>query len=457
MEFVDRKEETARLERALSLKEPSLVVIYGRRRLGKSTLVRRVLGDGDLYFLADRSEGRHQRAILARVASELFPDFDKLSYPDWETLFRALNHRANRRFTLCLDEFPYLAEQSPELPSVLQKLVDEKQLKYNLVLCGSSRRMMYGLTLDAAAPLYGRAVEVMGLKPLKLPYIQEALRLNCIEAIEEHSVWGGVPRYWELRENHPSFRQALLHDLFSSNGILFEEPAKLLEDDVKEIAKSATIMSYIDAGANRMSEIASRCNEPATNLSRPLRKLIDLGFLEKEVPFGAEEKNSKKSLYKIADPFMSFYYKFVVPGRSFIELGRLRPIELALEAHFAEHAAMHWEKLCRDAVSGNDIGGATYGKARRWWGTIADSHGKPFQAEFDVVAQSLDGKRLLVGECKWSSGENCDKLSGELTRKARLLPFAKGKEVVPMLFLKNPAKQGRANLLLPDDIISLSR
>ena len=194
MKFVDRIDEAARLKDALVREKSSLVVMYGRRRLGKSTLIKRVLSDNDVYFLADRSEGQHQRALLAKVIAQVFPDFDKLTYPDWESMFRAVNYRTDKHFTLCLDEFPYLVEQSSELPSVLQKLVDEKQLKYNLVLCGSSQNMMYGLFLDSTAPLYGRADEIMKLAPIRLPYIQEALSLDAMNAIEEYAVWGGVPR-----------------------------------------------------------------------------------------------------------------------------------------------------------------------------------------------------------------------------------------------------------------------
>lgn len=215
MNFVDRIEEIARLRDALSREKSSLVVVYGRRWLGKSTLIKRVLSDSDVYFLADRSEGQHQRTLLAKVVAQVFPDFDKLTYPDWESLFRAVNYRTDKRFTLCLDEFPYLVEQSPELPSVLQKLVDEKQLKYNLVLCGSSQNMMYGLFLDSTAPLYGRADEIMRLTPIHLPYIQEALNLEAVGAVEEYAVWGGVPRYWELRENRNSLSDALWHNILS--------------------------------------------------------------------------------------------------------------------------------------------------------------------------------------------------------------------------------------------------
>lgn len=457
MNFVDRIEETARLRDALSREKSSLVVVYGRRRLGKSTLIKRVLSDSDVYFLADRSEGQHQRILFAKVVAQVFPDFDKLTYPDWESLFRAVNYRTDKRFTLCLDEFPYLVEQSPELPSVLQKLVDEKQLKYNLVLCGSSQNMMYGLFLDSTAPLYGRADEIMRLTPIRLPYIQEALDLDAVSAVEEYAVWGGVPRYWELRENRNSLSDALWHNILSINGTLYEEPIKLFQDDVKDIVKTSTIMSYIGSGANRLSEIAARCNEPATNLSRPLKKLIDLGFLEKDVPFGIDEKNAKKSLYKIADPFMAFYYQFVVPNRSFIELGRRLPLEQALAAHFSEYVSMHWEKLCRDAVTGNMVNGIVYGKAKRWWGPVLNERKEPERIEIDVMAESLDKKYLLVGECKWTNQENGKQQTVELLRKANLLPFAKNYKILPVLFLKNAPKDDVGNAMLSENVVELMK
>ena len=455
MKFVDRIDEAARLKDALAREKSSLVVMYGRRRLGKSTLIKRVLSDTDVYFLADRSEGQHQRILLAKVIAQVFPDFDKLTYPDWESIFRAVNYRTDKRFTLCLDEFPYLVEQSPELPSVLQKLIDEKQLKYNLVLCGSSQNMMYGLFLYSTAPLYGRADEIMRLAPIRLPYIQEALHLNAMNAIEEYAVLGGVPRYWELRENRSSLDDALWRNILSVNGTLYEEPIKLFQDDVKDIVKTSTIMSYIGTGANRLSEIAARCSEPATNLSRPLKKLVDLGFLGKDVPFGIDEKNAKKSLYKIADPFMAFYYQFVVPNRSFIELGRRLPIEQALTAHFSEYVSMQWEKLCRDAVTGNIVNGVVYDKAKRWWGSVHNEDKKPEQVEFDIIAESIDKKYLLVGECKWTTQENGKQLTAELLRKANLLPFAKNYTIIPVLFLKNFPKDDAGNAMLPEDVIKL--
>jgi AAA+ ATPase superfamily predicted ATPase len=458
MKFVDRNEEIKRLKESLLKDKCSFNVVYGRRRLGKSTLIKKVLANEDIYFLADRTEGEHQRILLAKVVAEKFADFDKVTYPDWESLFRAINYRATQKFTLCIDELPYLVEQSPELPSVLQKLIDEKELRYNIIVCGSSQTVMYGLFLDSTNPLYGRCDTILRLSSIPLPYIKEALGIDSESAIEEYAVWGGVPRYWELRENCDSLQDAIWKNIFSVNGTLYEEPSKLFQDDVKDITKTSTIMSYIGNGANRLSEIATRCNEPATNLSRPIKKLIDLGFLERDTPFGIDAKNAKKSLYKISDSFMAFYYKFVVPNRSFIELGRLRPIEQMMEKHFSEFVSLQWEKICRYAVTGNEINGVLYGEAHRWWGSVINQNNTPEQIEIDIIAESLDKKYLLVGECKWTGGENAQTLTCDLLRKASMLPFASRYTIVPMLFLKKkPLDGGNENIILPDDIIELTK
>jgi hypothetical protein len=314
--------------------------------------------------------------------------------------------------------------------------------------------MMYGLFLDGTSPLYGRTDVMMRLTPLRLPYLQEALHLPAEQAVEEYAVWGGVPRYWELREGLSSLREALWQNVLSVNGTLYEEPIKLFQDDVKDIVKTATLMSYIGSGANRLSEIAARCNEPATNLSRPLKKLVDLGFIEKELPFGVDEKNAKKSLYRIADPFMAFYFRFVLSNRSFIELDRRRPIEEMLDAHFTEFVGLQWERMCRNFVTGNEIAGVLYGPARRWWGSVMDEGKTPVQIELDVVAESIDHRYLLVGECKWTEAEDAERLTAQLLRKARLLPFAEGHVLVPVLFLKRPPLKGEGTVFLPQDLMN---
>lgn len=356
MKFVNRIEEAKRLKQVLNVGKSTFTVLYGRRRLGKSTLINRLLSERDVYYLADQTDATLQREVLSKMIAVIIPGFDKVIYPSWSVFFDTLNDRTSQKFTLCIDEFPYLVGSSPDLPSILQNKIDSKQLKFNLVVCGSSQQLMYGLVLDAASPLYGRADAILKIAPIKVTYLQEALGVTALDAVEEYAVWGGVPRYWELREGYTNLREAIESNILSVNGTLYEEPLKL---------------------------------------------------------------------FKIA------------------------PILSNLDNHFSHYVGDYWEKLCRETVSGNEIDGITYGIARRWWGNISREE----RIELDIVAESLDKKYLLVGECKWTNKENSNRLLAELMEKAKRLPFAENHTIIPKLFLKNRPEGTMENVLLPDYIM----
>lgn len=461
MKFVDRKKEIERIQHLLNSDSPSFVIIRGRRRIGKSTLIGKVLTEKDIYYEADRTDPVNQMAGLSSMVAHVFPGFDDAIYKDWRALFVAINHRVTEKITLCLDEFPYLAEGTPSLPSVIQGLLDSNtdKLKYNLILCGSSQQMMYNLTHDESSPLYGRTDADFGMKAIAANYLQEALGLDAQTCIEHYSVWGGVPRYWKLAESSSTLSEAIWANVLSDMGALYEEPQRLFRDDMKDIVKTSTIMSVVGCGVNRLSEIASRLGEPATNLSRPLAKLIDLGYLEKEVPFGESAKSSKKSLYRIADPFLHFYNKFVAPNKSFIELRRDAPVVAAFERDFPGHVGYWWEHICRDAVSGNEIDGVAYGMCRRWWGKITvmneEGRAESKDVELDMVAESLDHSTILIGECKWTKGENGRLLTNGISKIVPILPFVEGKKVIVKLFTKVRPDEDQGNALLPEDVLRL--
>lgn len=451
MEFVDRIEEQKRLIKMLNSDKASFIVIYGRRRLGKSTLIKKVLAPGDVYYMADQTERAHQISLLAKEIGMAFVDFDKVVYPDWQALLTALNYRTQERFTLCLDEFPYLVKSSPELPALLQKLIDSHSLKYNLIICGSSQQLMQGLILDGSAPLYGRADQMLKLSPMHIKYLQEVLCSEAVSTVEEFAVWGGVPRYWELRLQDENLKESIAYNILNPLGTLYEEPIRLFMDDMRDVIQASTLLSVIGSGANRLSEIAARLEKPATHLSGPLEKLRQLDFIEREIPFGENPKNSKRSLYKVSDSFMDFYFHFVVPNRSLIELGRAGMVMSAIQPQFSRYVSVWWEKLCRQAVSGGLIGGDVYNLAGRWWGNVSREEA----IELDVVAESMDGEKLLVGECKWTEGEDTDRLLHDLMEKARKLPLLKGREIIPVLFLKREPMHGSKNVLImtPQQVI----
>ncbi|MCO5259139.1 MAG: ATP-binding protein [Crocinitomicaceae bacterium] len=451
MKFVNRILEQQQLKKVFSNKISALIIVYGRRRSGKSRLIREVLQPTDIYFMADQSEAVQQRNLFAKHLAKYIVGFDKVIYPDWESLLENLNLRLKEKISVCIDEFPYLVKNAPELPSVIQKIMEEKnKLNYHLILCGSSQQMMEGLVMDATAPLYGRADEILKIKPINVAYLQEVLQTSAIKTIEEYSVWGGIPRYWELRLAENNLNDALKRYLFNSQGVLYDEPLRLFLDDMRDTVQSFTILSLIASGCHRLSEIAARLEKPATHLSGPLDKLLRLGYIEREMPYGESTKNSKKSLYKIADPLLDFYFTFVVPNRSFIEINQSEVVAQIIQPQFNQYVAAHWERLCRQAVPFIEINSQRFKPASRWWGTPAPNT----EIELDVVAESIDGCTLLVGECKWSDKKvDIHKLTEQLIEKAKLLPLSKGKKVLPVLFLKHAVGTNNVIVFTAQEVI----
>jgi AAA+ ATPase superfamily predicted ATPase len=233
--FVDRRAELARLRRALTAKDSSLVCVYGRRRVGKSRLVAAALdGLAAVYYLADERDERLQRRSLAHEIERLVPGFARVEYPDWDALFDRWAEAAPKGAVLAIDELPYLGSAAPALPSILQRRIDRDLGRQHWVVCGSSQRMMHGIILDAAAPRYGRAREIVKVDSLPFPYLAEALRIRDAEAaVAAFATWGGVPRYWELAR----------------------------------------------------------------------------GAGSRELPFGEHPRRSKRARYKIADPFLRYWYR----------------------------------------------------------------------------------------------------------------------------------------------------
>lgn len=462
MKFVDRTREIKRMEKALGAAHPQLVVVYGRRRVGKSTLIRKVLHEGeDVYFQADETQTANQLYLLAKAVAGHFPGFDHLQYPDWYSLLEALNFRATKKFTLCLDEFPYLVKSFPALPSVIQRFWDTGSPRFNLILCGSSQQSMYSDILNEQSPLYGRSDCTIKLQPISISFIGEAMGLATVEEFfVQYSLWGGIPRYWQLSEREGKLEDAVRNLILMPDGSLADEPSRLLRDDLRDLVLSRTLLSVIGSGVNRLSEIAARLGRKATELTSPLRRLIDMGYVEREVPFGESQKGGKRSVYKICDQFMNSYYRFVAPAASMIAMGHDDRVWNRIERDLTVHVGTEWERQCRRSLSGSEIDGVVFGQASRWWGTAFDVDTKKGrQMEFDLMAQSEDKAHLLVGECKWASADYASRLLDELKEKTSLLPFAKDyRQIHYVLCLREkPLDPCHATVLLPADIIRLAR
>ncbi len=448
--FVNREEEISRIQQALTREKVQLIVVYGRRRCGKSTLLQHILPSTSIYYSADLREEPLQINALAKQIERVIPGFSKVIYPEWESLFISLNNSLREQAIVCIDEFPYLVKNSPELPSVLQNIVDNKiNNHFHLILCGSSQQMMHSMTLDSASPLYGRCDEIIKIKPMGIGHMQDFLGLSFADAISEFGVWGGVPRYWEIRKQYATFSDAVKHAVLDQNGLLYEEPERLFADELRTSVQAYSILSLIGSGVHRPSEIAARLGKPVTQLSRPLDFLLKQGYIRREIPFGENPRSSKKSLYKIDDPFLNFYFTFLVPNKSRLEFDMIDRVWEEMAVRFDLYISHLWEDLCRKAVPFIEIDGYMFNPASRWWGTGSDKK----QMEIDVVAMSADGSALLIGEAKWSDGDHTIEVLKSLKRKEKNLPFAKPKRIFKVAFQKIPAVNPNIKVFTPAEVI----
>jgi hypothetical protein len=433
--FLDRVRELSRLRRALDGDGLTLVAIYGRRRLGKSRLVEHLLdGRRAVYYAGDERDAPLQRDAVAREIARLIPGFADVRYPGWDSLLERFDEAAPTAAVLALDELPAIVQASPELPSLLQKLCDRaRDRRRGLVLCGSSQRMMQGLLLDGSAPLYGRAREIIKVEPLAPRWLKEALHPSSdVDAVESYAVWGGVPRYWELCSGNRDLWHALRDLVLDPLGILQGEPLRLLRDDLGDVARASSVLSLVGQGASRASEIASRLAVPATSLSRPLARLVDLGFVARDTPFGTPPRSGKRSLYRVADPFLCFHYRFVEPNRSWLAAGREAEVLKEIRRQWPVYLGQRWEQMAREATPRVTLLGRGWGPAARWWGK--DGAGQ--NMELDIVAEPTDDpSTVLVGEAKLSvRATEVDGLLERVTKKAQACPALREKRIVPCLF-----------------------
>jgi uncharacterized protein len=470
MRFVDRSEELARLDRLVESGEGGLAVVYGRRRIGKTRLLLEwSRKHGGLYAVADQSAAGVQRRYVAEAVAQRLPGFADVDYRDWASLLVRLAREARTarlRGPLIFDELPYLVLSSPELPSVLQRWIDHeaRDARLAVAVAGSSQRMMQGFALASDAPLYGRAREVLEISPIDPRYLPDALGpATGIELVESYAAWGGVPRYWELAADlEGDVRSRLERLALDPLGPLHREPDRLLIEELPPALEARPVLDAIGAGAHRVSEIAGRIGRAATSMARPLDRIMEMGLVRREVPFGEPPKKSRRSLYKIDDPFCRLWFRIVAPHRGQLAAGSRRARLQLLDRFWGELIALAWEDLCRrrlpriaPSTSLGRLG--PWGPAARWW--------QGNQPEWDVVAESVDGERLLLGEVKWKArpfdATAIAKAAGELA--ARPVPplgdrYA-GREVVRSLFVPEIAKAaaGAGRAQRPEVIVATAR
>lgn len=401
--FINRELELESLDQLYRRAGGCLAVVYGRRRLGKTALLREFVKDKSaVYYMADKAGEVSQRDSMARTMAMSLnePLLESVRYDSWYDLFSAFDRVRDdsKKRVLIIDEYQYLCQVQPAFSSFIQKWWDEHWMSDNLmvVLCGSLTSMMYKETLSQSSPLYGRVDGQILLRPLDYRHVVHFVSGSSEERrVEQYALCGGVPRYLELMQGFQSFKQALVDGVFYSHAPLHNEARYLLQDEVDVPNTCWSLLEAIASGATRISELASRLALPANSLTRYIALLRDLSIVEREVP--VMENNpakSKRGVYQITDAFLRLWFGCVYPYESFLEVGLNDAVFSRVQPLLQRHVEFIFEKMCRDYAREHFALELDAVRVGRQWGA---------HYEIDIAGVDRANRLVLAGECKWSN------------------------------------------------------
>ena len=406
MKFLGREKEILDLEKEYA-RDGGFVVIYGRRRIGKTTLIKQFIKSKTaFYFLATKEvESQSMKrfaGVIARTTGNSV--LQKAAFSDWLDLFQAVaDYKPDEKKVLVIDEFPYLVKVNDSFPSILQNAWDEilKDSNVMLILCGSLISMMKKHALSYESPLYGRRTAQMRIAPLPFTTVYENQKLSFEEAAEQYSITGGVPKYMEFFSDGQPLYEQIKENVLSKNGFLYEEPNFLLTDEVQVPTNYFSIIKVIADGNHKLGTIAGILGLETSALTPYLKTLSELGFIEKQVP--VTEKNAEKTrkgLYFISDNFLRFWFRYVYPYKGELELDNTQISLDELDKEFKEKfVAFAYEDICKEIFARLCSDRAidfTPSKIGSYW--LNDKSGN---TQIDVMAVDTVNKRLFAGECKY--------------------------------------------------------
>lgn len=424
--FIGRKKELDKLERLYSSNRFQFVVIYGRRRVGKTTLIQEFCKNKKAIYTVGREA--NPQTNLENISRDIchitMPDAENNTiFTNWESVFDYIGKcSGDERLVLVLDEYPYFAGTCPELSSILQAHIDHK-LKNGrlfLILCGSSMSFMENQVLGYKSPLYGRRTAQFKLNPFSFKETQ--LMLHSFTKEEQavlFSATGGIPEYLSHINNQISMKENLIDLFFSDNGVLYEEPGNLLKQELREPATYNDIISAIAKGASRLNEISTKIHMESNKCSKYISSLMALGIIRKEQP--VTENSSRKTIYLLNDQMFRFWYFFVMDNMSRIISGDgeliYEKIVLPQMTHYMGNA---FEHICMEYLSEQSSQENTpfyFQKIGRWWGNNSKTK---CQEEIDILAFFENSAAFC--ECKWRKEPVGLEIIQTLIQRAELFP-----------------------------------
>ena len=428
--FIGRDQELELLDSLWSAPGAQFLVLYGRRRVGKTTLLANWIertGYRCLYWVASPSSALGQlRSFSQTVYNMANPDTpapDDFTYTTWEQAWQQVANLAkNERTAIFIDEFTYVLDVSPEVAGILQNTWDHILSKANLFLClsGSHLGMMKREFISYKAPLYGRATAQLYLQPIPFGLTRSFFpKYTSVDRVAIYTLFGGIPAYWERIDPNKTISQNIKLQLLSPNNLMQSEPALLLNDFISDLHNYVAVMSAIAQDFRTPKEIASLTGLPATHIPKYLSVLAETGFIERRVSVTENPSSSRKGRYHITDPYLRFYFRFL-ESRQYQFSMKIQEQALAeITRHMIDFIGTHtWEDLCREW--------ALRAGAIKYLPFMPDQVGSAWNraTQIDVAGINRMEKTMILGECKWTLEAVERKVMRELVEEktAKVIP-----------------------------------
>jgi AAA+ ATPase superfamily predicted ATPase len=428
-DFIGRDIELELLDKLWNSPKATLLILYGRRRVGKTRLLTHWLQKYPgraLYWVAEPATALEQlrsfSQALYNFATPDAPAPHDFTYGNWEQALRQVALLAQeQRLALFIDEVTYLIDVNTSIMGTFQKAWDQWLSNSNLFLAlsGSQMGMMQGEILSHQAPLYGRATAQVKLMPLPFSATKQFFpNYSNVDRVATYSIWGGIPAYWERIDETASVMENIRVHLLPSNALMQEEPRILLQDFINDPHNYVGILRAIAFGAHAQNEICEFTGLSRGFVSKYLAVLRDTGFVERQVPITETSPDSRRGRYYITDPYLRFYYRFLAAYQAKLALGEQQQMLTTIERNLPEFIQTYtWQELCREWVLRasargeipldiEEVGGA-------WTRT----------QNIDVVGINNRQKHLVVGSCQWdSSPADLDLIRDLVAKTAVMVP-----------------------------------
>lgn len=419
--FIGREREISDLNDLYLQDKFQLFVLYGRRRVGKTTLLNEFCKDKDtIFYSAEQSNNKLNLEKFSALVFGFYGENNLEPFSSWTNALSYINERQNdKKLVLVIDEFPYLVRKNKALLSEFQHLIDHKLMngKLFMILCGSYMGFMEKEVLGSKSPLFGRRTAQLHMKPFNYQTSSEFLKgFSDTEKLELYGAFGGTPLYLQQINANESFEENIKRAYLKVTSYLYEEALLLLRQEVQEPGVYSAIIEAIASGYTKANEISTKIGEDAAKCLKYIKTLCELGILHKETPF-KEKESSRKTIYGISDFMFRFWYRYVFQNRTLIETGAQQAVwSKRIEPDYNSYMGLVFEKVCMDYLSMKNAKGELpilFTSIGRWWGTNPVTRG---QEEIDLIAN--DAKDYIFGECKWRNEKLDISVVRELKGKA---------------------------------------